>query len=140
MPDVRVVACRAEPDYQVWLRFDDGLQGRISMAGLLDIGAFRMLRDPDQFVRVGVDYEQRTIVWEAGVRLDPEVLYLELVKTGHRPPVRERCKPKPISTEAIARIAEDREYRRFRREFLGRVLAGVKRAQARRKPKGKRKP
>src|SRR6185369_6111479 len=73
-------------DYQLWLRFADGLQGQIYCGGLLDIGAFTMWRDPRQFVRAYV--RDQTVVWPAGVRLDPDVLYLELQQNGAK-----RCKP-----------------------------------------------
>lgn len=90
MADVCVFACRPEPGYQLWLRFDDGLQGRVYLGGLLDIGAFRLWRDVREFQRVHVDPATAGVTWEAGIRLDSDVLYQDIAaRGGKRAPHRE---------------------------------------------------
>ena len=46
---------RTDNDYSLWLRFDDGLEGSVFLGNLLEIGAFKLWRDRDQFRRVAID-------------------------------------------------------------------------------------
>ena len=78
----QVTACKAEDDYKLWIRFDDGLEGSVFLGNLLEIGAFRLWRDVREFEKVSVDPQSATVTWEGGIRLDNEVLYQNLV-TGH---------------------------------------------------------
>jgi uncharacterized protein DUF2442 len=78
----KVTACKAEDDYRLWIRFDDGLEGSVFLGNLLEIGAFRLWRDVREFEKVSVDPQSATVTWEGGIRLDNEVLYQNLV-TGH---------------------------------------------------------
>ena len=41
----RVTACKAEDDYKLWIRFEDGLEGSVFLGNLLEIGAFKLWRD-----------------------------------------------------------------------------------------------
>ena len=71
---------RAESDYSLWLRFEDGLEGSVFLGNMLDIGAFKMWRDREQFRRVAMDPAARTLVWDGGIELDPAVLYQDLLE------------------------------------------------------------
>ena len=62
-------------DYVIWLRFNDGAQGEVDLAGELDGEMFSPLRDIEQFKRFGVDPDLETIVWENGADLAPEFLH-----------------------------------------------------------------
>ena len=75
----RVTACKAEDDYKLWIRFDDGLEGSVFLGNLLEIGAFKLWRDVREFEKVSVDPESATVTWEGGIRLDPEILYQDLL-------------------------------------------------------------
>lgn len=74
----RVTACKAEEDYRLWIRFEDGLEGSVSLGNLLEIGAFKLWRDAREFEKVSVDPATSTVTWEGGIRLDPDVLYHDL--------------------------------------------------------------
>jgi len=78
----RVTACKAEEDYRLWIRFDDGLEGSVFLGDLLEIGAFKLWCDVREFEKVSVDPETATVTWQGGIRLDPDVLYQELEKSG----------------------------------------------------------
>ena len=78
----RVTACKAEEDYRLWIRFDDGLEGSVFLGDLLEIGAFKLWCDVREFEKVSVDPETATVTWQGGIRLDPDVLYEELEKSG----------------------------------------------------------
>ena len=75
----RVTACKAEEDYRLWIRFEDGLEGSVALGNLLEIGAFKLWRDASEFEKVSVDPQTATVTWEGGIRLDPDVLYQDLV-------------------------------------------------------------
>jgi hypothetical protein len=77
-----VTACKAEDDYKLWIRFDDGLEGSVFLGNLLEIGAFKLWRDVREFEKVSVDPDSATVTWEGGIRLDNEVLYQNLVSEG----------------------------------------------------------
>ena len=75
----RVTDCRASKDYRLWLKFDDGVEGSVFLGDLLELGAFSLWRDVDQFCRVVVDRKSATVVWDGGIRLDPDILYQDLL-------------------------------------------------------------
>jgi hypothetical protein len=73
-----IAECRAEENYTLWLRFADGLEGRLYLGDLLTSKYFRMLCDVDTFNRVTLDRVENKVTWEGGITLDPEVLYRDL--------------------------------------------------------------
>ncbi|HUY02047.1 MAG TPA: DUF2442 domain-containing protein [Rhodocyclaceae bacterium] len=76
----KLTEVRAGSDYSLWLRFDDGLEGSVFLGNLLEISAFKLWRDRDQFRRVAIDPAAMTLVWDGGIELDPAVLYLDLLE------------------------------------------------------------
>lgn len=81
----RITECRAEEDYKLWLRFEDGLEGRVFLGNLLEIGAFQLWRDVREFEKVSVDPETATVTWEGGIRLDPDILYHDVASRTTNP-------------------------------------------------------
>ena len=73
-----ITECRAEDNYTLWLRFNDGLEGHVYLGDLVHTNYFRMLGDIDTFNRVEVDPVENTVTWEGGIKMDPEVLYRDL--------------------------------------------------------------
>jgi hypothetical protein len=73
-----ITECRAEDNYTLWLRFNDGLEGHVYLGDLVHTQYFRMLCDIDTFNRVEVDPVENTVTWEGGIKLDPEKLYRDL--------------------------------------------------------------
>lgn len=73
-----ITECRAEDNYTLWLRFNDGLEGHVYLGDLVHTKYFRMLGDIDTFNRVAVDPIENTVMWEGGIKLDPEVLYRDV--------------------------------------------------------------
>jgi hypothetical protein len=62
-------------DYVVWLRFCDGAEGEVDLAGELYGEVFQPLRDLNAFRSFRVDPELQTIVWSNGADFAPEFLY-----------------------------------------------------------------
>ena len=77
----RVTQCKASRDYKLWLKFDDGLEGSVFLGNLLEVGAFSVWRDVEEFCRVAVDGKAATVVWDGGIRLDPDILYQDLLSS-----------------------------------------------------------
>jgi hypothetical protein len=77
----RVTECKASRDYRLWLRFEDGLEGSVFLGNLLDVGVFSVWRDVDQFCRAAVDREAATVVWDAGIQFDPDILHQDLLSS-----------------------------------------------------------
>ncbi len=75
----RITECRASRDYRLWLRFADGLQGSVFLGDLLEVRAFGAWRDAAEFCRVRVDAATASVVWPAGIRLDPDILHQDLI-------------------------------------------------------------
>jgi hypothetical protein len=73
-----VEECRAEPDYSLWLVFDDGLEGRVYLGDLVDIIDFSAWRDIDRFLDVSVDPDAGVVRWGDGICLDSGALYRDL--------------------------------------------------------------
>jgi hypothetical protein len=73
-----VEECRAEPDYTLWLVFDDGLEGRVYLGDLVGIGDFSAWQDVERFMDVSVDPDTGVVHWEDGIALDSAALYRDL--------------------------------------------------------------
>ncbi len=84
MPIPHVIDARALGGHRVWLRFDDGTEGELDLAGELDGPVFVPLRDPAYFARFTID---DTLVWPNGADFAPEFLRerLERALGSHRP-------------------------------------------------------
>ena len=70
--------CRAERNYTLWLRFDDGLEGSVDLAALVLTESYLAISDADTFARVAIDPVSNAVTWAGGIKLDPELLYRDL--------------------------------------------------------------
>jgi len=71
-----VVEVRSLGGYRLYLRFEDGVQGEVDVAGFVRFdGVFEALRDPARFAEVRVNPDLGTICWPNGADLAPDVLY-----------------------------------------------------------------
>jgi hypothetical protein len=71
----RLDAAEYVADYRIRVRFADGREGEIDLAGELWGEVFQPLRDLSVFRRFRLDPELSTIAWETGADLAPEYLY-----------------------------------------------------------------
>ena len=71
-----IVQVRVSDGYELHLRFEDGVEGRVDVAGLVAFtGVFAPLRERGYFLKVRVNPDLGTICWPNGADLDPDVLY-----------------------------------------------------------------
>lgn len=71
----RILEARHVRDFVIWLRFSDGAEGEVDLAGELDGPVFEPLRDPDYFRLVTLNPSLHTITWPNGADLAPEYLH-----------------------------------------------------------------
>ena len=69
---VRLIEARVVSGHVVWLRFSDGIEGRVDLGEELHGRVFEPLRDPEEFARLSLDPELGTITWPNGADLAPE--------------------------------------------------------------------
>jgi hypothetical protein len=72
---IRVIECRYISGYTVWLRFSDGLEGKINLEKELEGEVFEPLRDLEVFRSLTLHPDLHTIVWPNGADFAPEFLH-----------------------------------------------------------------
>ena len=77
-----VTELRAEDDYMLWLRFDDGVEGRVYLGDLMGTEAYGARINEFDFYKVQIDPVSRDVTWEGGVHIDPDVLYRNIALQG----------------------------------------------------------
>ena len=79
MPDMEkllnVTDARYVGSYVLWLRFNDGSEGKVDLADELEGEVFGPLRDTSYFSRVQFNPDLRTVSWPNGADFAPEFLY-----------------------------------------------------------------
>ncbi len=80
-----VTELRAEHDYMLWLRFDDGVEGRVYLGDLMGTAAYGAKVNENDFFKVVVDPVSRAVMWEGGVHLDADMLYRNLASHSSVP-------------------------------------------------------
>ena len=80
-----VMELRAERNYTLWLRFDDGLEGHVYLGDLITTQSFGTLCDEEKFRRAAIDPVSNAITWEGELHLDPDVLYRDVMSKAFAP-------------------------------------------------------
>lgn len=73
---------KALPDYKLWLRFDDGVEGTVDLSHLVGRGVFAAWNDPMAFQKARLS-NYGAPAWGESIDLCPDSLYLAM--TGQRP-------------------------------------------------------
>jgi len=71
---LHVTEMRHVRDHVLWLRFNDGAEGTVDLAGELDGQVFEPLKDVAFFSRAYIDPEFHVVSWPNGADLAPEFL------------------------------------------------------------------
>ena len=83
----RIVAAEARPDYRLWVRFEDGLEGEVSVEHLVGRGVFASWSDEAEFRKVYVDEEAGTVAWPGDIDLAPDALHRRLAGSTSSTPI-----------------------------------------------------
>lgn len=71
-----VVEARALDGHNLFLRFEDGAEGVVDVASLIQFtGVFAPLKERGYFTQVRVNKDLGTVCWPNDADLDPDVLY-----------------------------------------------------------------
>ena len=70
----RLVEAHYVRGYSIWLRWSDGSQGEVDLAGELEGPIFEPLKDQHYFRSFILSPEMHTLVWPNGADLAPEFL------------------------------------------------------------------
>jgi hypothetical protein len=74
----RIVAAKALPNYRLWVRFQDGVEGEVDLSDIVGKGVFSRWDDPSEFEQVHVDAELGTVAWPGDLDLAPDALYRDI--------------------------------------------------------------
>ena len=79
---IRPIEVKPLPDYKLWLKYSDGVSGKVDLSYLAGKGVFSVWEDYQIFrnVRIGKNGE---LLWNKGLDLCSDALYLKL--TGKNP-------------------------------------------------------
>jgi hypothetical protein len=67
---------RVEPDWALFVRFSDGLSGRVRFLPGFFTGVFAPLRDPSRFAEAFVDHG--AVGWPGDLDLAPDTMYSQI--------------------------------------------------------------
>ena len=83
-----VVEVKAEPDYCLFVRFKDGLTGRVRLREEELTGALAPLRDARFFERVFIDCG--AVAWPGEIDLAPDAMHADVSRQRHEPQAGQR--------------------------------------------------
>jgi hypothetical protein len=73
----RILEVRALPDYRLWLRYHDGVEGEVDLSDIAGRGVFSAWNDRRFFESVRID-DSGALAWGEELDLCPDALYLRL--------------------------------------------------------------
>ena len=74
-----VVSVQALPEHRLRVAFDDGTEGVVDVAEMVEFtGVFEPLREPDFFAKAIANTELGTVCWPNKADLDSDVLYAKV--------------------------------------------------------------
>ena len=79
-----VVEVKAEPDFCLFVRFADGVCGRVHLSPAEFTGVLAPLRDRSFFERVYID--NGAVAWPGEIDLAPDAMYEQVAKQGSPAP------------------------------------------------------
>ena len=69
--------------YLIWLKYDDGTEGKINLSYLAGKGVFRQWDKNNFFEKVYIHKKSKSISWNEIIQLCPNTLYLKLKKVSY---------------------------------------------------------
>lgn len=72
----------AVPDYKIWVKFSDGVEGEVDLSYLVGKGIFKKWENRRFFEKVHIG-QRGDIIWDDTIDLCPDAIYLKV--TGKSP-------------------------------------------------------
>lgn len=79
----RIAAVETLPGFRLWVRFNDGTEGEVNMAAIVDspeAGVFAVLRDEALFRQARLEWG--AVTWPGELDLAPDTIYDEIKQHG----------------------------------------------------------
>jgi hypothetical protein len=76
----KIINCKPFENYELWIKFEDGLEGKVNLSHLVGKGVFSAWNSVDFFKSVEIDKQTDTVAWGEEIDLDPYVLYENIKK------------------------------------------------------------
>jgi hypothetical protein len=99
-----VVEVKPEQDYRLFVRFKDGLAGRVQLRREELTGALAPLLDVQFFEQVFVDYG--AVAWPGEIDLAPDAMYAQIANQRHGPQPMEEARDGAMLRRKLPRIYE----------------------------------
>ncbi len=75
----RLVAVEARPNFKLWVRFADGVEGEVDLSDVAGRGVFSRWTDaPEEFAHVVIDEVTGAPNWPGDLDVAPDRLYAEM--------------------------------------------------------------
>lgn len=78
--EYKITNCKVLNDYKISLVFADGASGTVDLKHLAGKGVFKLWNDYNEFKKVSIHPETKTIFWAKDLDLDPINLRNHLIK------------------------------------------------------------
>ena len=78
---IQLLQVKAQPQYRLWLKYSDGVEGIVDLSALVGQGVFSLWNDETEFQKARAT--RSAVIWNDQVDVDAISLYLQL--TGKKP-------------------------------------------------------
>ena len=75
----KIIEFKIYPDYNIWLKFSDGIEGTLNLSYLTGKGVFSFWKNYQEFEKVSIG-SSGELTWGDKVDLCPDSLYLKITK------------------------------------------------------------
>ena len=73
-----LISAQAASEQNIYLKYDDGVEGKVDLAKTIENNCFNELKNPEEFEKVYHDKKTNELCWPSGVRLCTNALHEKL--------------------------------------------------------------
>jgi hypothetical protein len=75
---IKLTQVKAQPNFRLFLKFEDGTEGTIDLSNTVGKGVFKELSNPVIFASAHIDAESGAVAWGDRIDLCPDSLYMQI--------------------------------------------------------------
>lgn len=79
----RITEIKTLPSYKLWLSFDDGVCGEVDLSSKAGKGVFKSWENIDNFSKVKLSEDGRSLQWDEDLDLCADSLYLKIANASN---------------------------------------------------------